>query len=88
MDDRPLIAPSGEGMLDTGTGRPVSDAYFGSVNSELTEKGFLVTSADDLIRWARTGSLPRKAILWLSRFFAWNRAVGWKAQLSSIPITM
>ena len=57
MDDRPLIAPRGEGMLDTGTGRPVSDAYFGSVNSELTEKGFLVTSADDLIRWARTGSL-------------------------------
>jgi NADH-quinone oxidoreductase subunit B len=57
VDDRPLITPSGKGMLDAGTGRPVSDAYFGGVDSEFTEKGFLVTSADDLIRWARTGSL-------------------------------
>jgi NADH-quinone oxidoreductase subunit B len=57
VDERTLIVPSGKGMLDAGTGRPVSDAYFGGVNDELAEKGFLVTSADDLIRWARTGSL-------------------------------
>jgi NADH-quinone oxidoreductase subunit B len=57
LDGRPLIAPSGRGMLDAGTGRPVSDAYFGGINGELAEKGFLVASADDLIRWARTGSL-------------------------------
>ena len=28
-----------------------------AVNSELAEKGFLVAAADDLIAWARTGSL-------------------------------
>ena len=32
-------------------------AYFSDVNNELADKGFLVTSADDLITWARTGSL-------------------------------
>src|SRR5262245_4260832 len=28
-----------------------------SVNAELADKGFLVTASDDLINWARTGSL-------------------------------
>ena len=32
-------------------------AYFADVNNELADKGILVTSADDLITWARTGSL-------------------------------
>src|SRR5215211_3747080 len=31
--------------------------YFTSVNAELADKGFLVTTTDDLINWARTGSL-------------------------------
>ena len=31
--------------------------YFTEINDELADKGFLVTSTDDLINWARTGSL-------------------------------
>ncbi len=33
------------------------DAFFRDVNAELADKGFLVTRAEDLIHWARTGSL-------------------------------
>jgi len=31
--------------------------YLGGLNEELTEKGFVVANLDDLISWARTGSL-------------------------------
>ncbi len=54
---QPLIAPIGRGVLDPGTGHPVSDAYFAAFNSALADKGFVVTATDDLIRRARTGSL-------------------------------
>ena len=33
------------------------DSFFTGVNNELADKGFLVTTTDDLINWARTGSL-------------------------------
>jgi len=33
------------------------DPFFKSVEDELGDKGFLLTSAEDLIKWARTGSL-------------------------------
>ena len=33
------------------------DPYFDGVNSQLADKGFVVAAADDLINWARTGSL-------------------------------
>src|SRR6202008_3006160 len=41
------------------TGKPVGadDALFAGMNQELSDKGFLVTASDDLIIWARTGSL-------------------------------
>ncbi len=41
------------------TGKPVGadDAFFGELNAELADKGFLATTAEDLITWARTGSL-------------------------------
>src|SRR4029450_10818610 len=41
------------------TGKPAGadDAFFAGLNGELADKGFLVTTADDLIIWARTGSL-------------------------------
>jgi NADH-quinone oxidoreductase subunit B len=55
--DRPLIAPAGRGVLDAGTGSPVSDEFFGAVRNDLADKGFFVTAADDLITWARSGSL-------------------------------
>jgi NADH-quinone oxidoreductase subunit B len=33
------------------------DEFFRSISSELADKGFLVTSSEALIQWARTGSL-------------------------------
>ena len=43
------------GLIETAA--PVQREYFTEINSELADKGFLVTSTDDLINWARTGSL-------------------------------
>src|SRR3954452_14356794 len=56
---QPLVAPAARGILDPSTGRPVGerDAYFLEVNHELSDKGFFVAATDDLITWARTGSL-------------------------------
>ena len=36
---------------------PAADPYYEQVNDQLADKGFVVTSAEDLINWARTGSL-------------------------------
>jgi NADH:ubiquinone oxidoreductase subunit B-like Fe-S oxidoreductase len=33
------------------------DPFFLQVNAELSDKGFFIAAADDLITWARTGSL-------------------------------
>src|ERR1700759_4450601 len=54
-----LVAPAATGIIDPSTGRPVgaNDPYFLEVNHELSDKGFFVAAADDLITWARTGSL-------------------------------
>jgi NADH-quinone oxidoreductase subunit B len=35
----------------------IDDRFFREVNYELSDRGFLVTSADNLITWARSGSL-------------------------------
>ena len=35
----------------------VGEHFFAKVNTELSDKGFLVAAADNLISWARTGSL-------------------------------
>ena len=34
-----------------------NDPYFKALQQEMADKGFLVTSAEALINWARTGSL-------------------------------
>jgi NADH-quinone oxidoreductase subunit B len=54
-----LVAPAPRGILDPRTGKPVGadDPTFLAINDELADKGFLVTATDDLINWARTGSL-------------------------------
>src|SRR5213592_757635 len=56
--ERTLTSP-GEGILDARTGRPVGadDSFFTGLSGELADKGFLVTATDDLVIWARTGSL-------------------------------
>ncbi len=53
---RPLTPPDRE-ILNPGAGHPVGGDYFAGLNSELSDKGFFVAAADDLITWARTGSL-------------------------------
>ncbi|WOC14931.1 NADH-quinone oxidoreductase subunit B [Pseudochrobactrum sp. MP213Fo] len=54
-----LVAPRPKGIIDPNTGKLIGqdDAFFGELNNELSDKGFIVTSADALITWARTGSL-------------------------------
>ena len=54
-----LVAEAPRGILDPSTGKPIgaNDPFFTEVSAELGDKGFLVTSTDDLIHWARTGSL-------------------------------
>ena len=56
---RTIVAPQPKGRLDPATGRPVgaNDPYFAEMSDELSDKGFLVAAVDDLITWARTGSL-------------------------------
>src|SRR5262245_52321384 len=55
----PVTASSGTGIIDPRTGRRAGgdDAFFTGLNNELSDKGFILTTADDLIVWARTGSL-------------------------------
>ncbi|HZR76436.1 NADH-quinone oxidoreductase subunit B family protein [Bradyrhizobium sp.] len=55
----PAVAPAAAGIIDPSTGKPVgaNDPFFLEVNHELSDKGFFVAAADDLITWARTGSL-------------------------------
>ena len=54
-----LVAPQSKGIIDPSTGKPIgaNDPFYGEINNELADKGFLVTSTDELINWARTGSL-------------------------------
>ena len=54
-----LVAPQPKGIIDPRTNKPIGadDPYFMEINNELADKGFLVTSTDELINWARTGSL-------------------------------
>ncbi|MEA2936486.1 MAG: NADH-quinone oxidoreductase subunit, partial [Variibacter sp.] len=54
-----LVAPQPKGILDPRTGRPIGadDPFYTGLNDQLGDKGFIVTATDDLITWARTGSL-------------------------------
>src|SRR5438270_7408491 len=55
----PVVVPAAPAIVDPRTGQPVgsNDRFFVGLNDELADKGFLVTTSDDLITWARTGSL-------------------------------
>jgi NADH-quinone oxidoreductase subunit B len=54
-----LVAPQPRGIIDPNTGKPVgaNDPFFGEINDELADKGFILTSSEALITWARSGSL-------------------------------
>src|SRR5260221_4245750 len=43
------------GLIEKAT--PEQREFFGEFSAELADKGFLVAASDDLINWARTGSL-------------------------------
>jgi NADH-quinone oxidoreductase subunit B len=43
------------GLIERAT--PEQREFFTEINAELADKGFLVAASDDLINWARTGSL-------------------------------
>ena len=55
----PLASPYGLGARSTveGYDPKLHDKFFEAVNTEVTEQGFLTASLDDVITWARTGSL-------------------------------
>ncbi|HRO51402.1 MAG TPA: NADH-quinone oxidoreductase subunit B, partial [Hyphomicrobium sp.] len=46
-----------EGSGGAARGIVTPDPFFTEISNELGDKGFLVTTTDDLINWARTGSL-------------------------------
>jgi NADH-quinone oxidoreductase subunit B len=54
-----LVAERPKGIIDPNTGKlaGANDPFFGELNNELSDKGFLVTSSEALVTWARTGSL-------------------------------
>ena len=59
-----LATPMSTTMFNTGARSSVEgydpaihDKFFEAVNAELGERGFITTSLDDVINWARTGSL-------------------------------
>ncbi|MDC9824602.1 NADH-quinone oxidoreductase subunit B [Devosia sp. ZB163] len=54
-----LVAPQPKGVIDPRTNKLVGadDPFMADVNAELADKGFLATTASQLITWARTGSL-------------------------------
>src|SRR3979409_950074 len=55
----PVMAPAATGIIDPSPGKPVgsNDPFFLGLNDQLADKGFLVAASDDLVTWARTGSL-------------------------------
>jgi len=55
-----IIMPSGSAARDLGTPAydpKKHDPFFDGLSDQLADKGFITASADDLITWARTGSL-------------------------------
>jgi NADH-quinone oxidoreductase subunit B len=53
----PVMVTPSQNPVPARYGAGNEDAFFAKVNSELSDKGFLVAAADNLIAWARTGSL-------------------------------
>ena len=53
-----IVTPNDELIAAySGNAGAAADPLFTNVKSELYDKGFLVATADNLVAWARTGSL-------------------------------
>ena len=57
VSGRIAMMPNSELIAARGEPGARVDPFFSNVKSELSDKGFLVATADNLIAWARTGSL-------------------------------
>ena len=55
VPEKPALAGARAGV--PGYDPATHDPYFDGVSGQLADKGFVVAAADDLITWARTGSL-------------------------------
>ncbi len=55
----PVPPKGGRPLIDARTGRAIEsdDEYLSGLSNQLADKGFILTSTDDIINWARTGSL-------------------------------
>lgn len=58
-NNQTIVTEAPRGVLDPTTGKPVGadDPFFQHVSDELADKGFLVAPLEDIVNWARTGSL-------------------------------
>lgn len=58
MSDTTLPAgTAGRAGVEGGHTPSIDDPFFKGLNNQLADKGFFVAGADELIQWARTGSL-------------------------------
>ncbi|HRP11994.1 MAG TPA: hypothetical protein PLK37_13255, partial [Terricaulis sp.] len=57
MSDTRLYGDAGRVLLEGGYPVREDDPFYTGLSNQLADKGFLVAAADDLITWARTGSL-------------------------------
>jgi len=53
----PAFLSPHQGLTEPGKPAGADDRFFAKASNELSDKGFLVASADNLFAWARTGSL-------------------------------
>jgi len=56
-DTKPYALGAGRSGVEGGHDVRADDPFYAGLSDELADKGFLVANADDLITWARTGSL-------------------------------
>ena len=55
-----ILTPNGTAAragVEGGASVTDNDPYFQALQAEMADKGFLVTSSEALVNWARTGSL-------------------------------
>ncbi|MFY8193791.1 MAG: NADH-quinone oxidoreductase subunit B, partial [Novosphingobium sp.] len=53
----PALVTGTSGAVVPPAGTLPDAGFFNDINAEVSDKGFLVTSTEELFQWARTGSL-------------------------------
>jgi len=57
MSETKLYGDAGRALVEGGYPVREDDPFYTGLSNELADKGFLVASLDDVVTWARTGSL-------------------------------